>query len=415
MTKRVVVTGLGVVSPVGNNIDTFWNNLKNGVNGIDIIKGFETDDLPAKVGGELKDFNPEDYDIPASFVKKHDKYSVYAVAAAHQAMKQSGLSAKEDGNIDPSRLGVYVGSGMGGFLSIFSGTEKLLKEGPKWVSPLFIPTIIPNIGSAHVAIIHNANGPCVPISTACSTSSHTIGEAYRSIKHGYADAIIAGGSEAPMLRFAIAAFGNARALSNSEDPDYASIPFNKNRKGFVLAEGAAVIVMEEYEHAIARGATILAEVCGYGNTIDAYHITAPRPDGSTQSAAIIQAIKEAGYTSEDKLYINAHGTGTPLNDVCETAAIKLALGDDAYKAHISSTKSMTGHMMGAAGATEAIACILALKDGIIPPTINLDEKDPECDLDYTPNKAVKSDISMALSISLGFGGHNACIAFKKFK
>lgn len=413
MERRVVVTGLGVVSPVGNDVQTYWNSLISGKCGIDTIKSFPVDDLPAKVAGEVKDFNPADYDIEPAFARKQDKFTLFAVAAANQAMKQSGLKAAEDGNIAPERLGVYFGSGIGGFSTQMRETEKLLNEGPKWVSPLFIPTTISNIAAGNLAIRHNARGACVPVVTACATSTHNIGEAYRAIKHGYADAIIAGGSEAVVVPLAIAGFANAKALSRAEDPDYASLPFNKNRGGFVMAEGAAVLVLEEYERAVERGAEILAEVCGYGNTCDAYHVTAPRPDGTTQSAAIKQALLEAGYQSGDTLYINAHGTGTQLNDTSETAAIKLALGDDAYKAHVSSTKGATGHMLGAAGAVEAVASILALKNGVVPPTIHLDEIDPECDLDYTPNEAVRAELTMALSISLGFGGHNGCLAFRR--
>ena len=283
------------------------------------------------------------------------------------------------------------------------------------VLPLpFMPTMArSNIAAGNIAIRNNAYGPCLPVVTACATSTHAIGEAYRAIKHGYADAIIAGGSEACVMPLGIAGFANAKALSRAEDPKYASLPFNKNRGGFVIAEGAAILVLEEYEHAIARGAEIIAEVCGYGNTCDAYHVTAPRPDGKTQAAAIRMALDEAGYTSDDRLYINAHGTGTALNDVSETQAFKLALGEDAYKAHISSTKSAMGHMLGAAGAAEALASILALKNSLIPPTINLDEIDPECDLDYTPNQPAQADLTIAISDSLGFGGHNGCVAFRK--
>ena len=331
-------------------------------------------------------------------------------------MQQSGLNASEEGgNIDPFRLGVYVGSGIGGFSTQFRETEKIIKEGPKWVSPLFIPTMISNIAAGNIAIRNNACGPCVPVVTACATSTHAVGEAYRAIKHGYADAIITGGSEAATIPIGIAGFANAKALSRSEDPKYASLPFNKNRGGFVMAEGAAMLVLEEYEHAKARGANIIAEICGYGNTCDAYHVTAPRPDGKTQAAAIRMALDEAGYTSDDVLYINAHGTGTALNDSSETAAYKIALGEDAYKAHISSTKSMTGHMLGAAGAVEAIVSVLALTRGIIPPTINLDEPDPDLDLDYTPNKPVEAPLTIAISDSLGFGGHNGCLAFRTIK
>lgn len=413
MERRVAVTGLGVITPVGNDVYTYWNNILGGVCGIDLINSFPIEDLPSKVAGEVKGFIPAEYGIEAPFARKQDKFTLYAVAASWQAMKQSGLDASEDGNIDPFRLGVYVGSGTGGFATQVRETEKMLKEGPRWVSPLFIPTMISNIAAGNIAIRNNACGPCLPVSTACATSTHTIGEAYRAIKHGYADAIIAGGSEAVVIPLAIAGFANAKALSRSEDPARASLPFNKNRGGFVLGEGAAVLVLEEYEHARARGAEILAEVCGYGNTCDAYHVTAPRPDGTTQARAIRMTLDEAGYDSSDNLYINAHGTGTLLNDVTETMSFKLALGDDAYKTHISSTKGHTGHLLGAAGAIEAVTCVLALKDGMVPPTLGLDEIDPECDLDYTPNKPAKSDLTIAVSDSLGFGGHNACIAFRK--
>jgi len=415
MNRRVVVTGTGAVTPVGNDVQTYWKNLLAGECGIDFIKAIPTDDLPVKIAGEVKDFNPADYEIEPAFSRKQDKFTVYAVAAAWQAVRQAGLKSGEDGNIDPFRYGVYVGSGIGGFTTQVRETEKLLNEGPKWVSPLFIPTMIANIAAGNIAIRNQACGPCLPVVTACATSTHAIGEAYRAIKHGYADAIIAGGSEAAVIPLGIAGFANAKALSRSEDPKYASLPFNRNRGGFVMAEGAAMLVLEEYEHAKARGAEIIAEVCGYGNTCDAHHVTAPRPDGVTQATAIRQALEEAGYSSEDVLYINAHGTGTALNDTSETAAFKLALGEDAYKAHISSVKGTVGHMLGAAGAVEAVATVLALKEGIVPPTANLDDVDPECDLNYTPCKAVKADLTIGISDSLGFGGHNGCVAFRKYK
>ena len=414
MDKRVVVTGMGVITPVGNDVQTYWKNLLDGVCGIDFITSIPTDDLPVKIAGEVKDFNPADYGIEPPFARKQDKFTVFATAAAWQAVNESGLNASDGGNIDPFRFGVYVGSGIGGFTTQVRETEKQIKEGAKWVSPLFIPTMISNIAAGSIAIRNNACGPCLPVVTACATSTHAIGEAYRAIKHGYADAIIAGGSAAAIIPLGIAGFANAKALSRAEDPKYASLPFNKNRGGFVMAEGAAMLVLEEYEHAVARGAEILAEVCGYGNTCDAHHVTAPRPDGLTQSAAIRQALDEAGYTSDDVLYINAHGTGTALNDVAETVAFKLALGEDAYKAHISSTKGATGHMLGAAGAAEAVASVLALMNGIVPPTVNLDEVEPECDLDYTPNKPVEAPLTIAISDSLGFGGHNGCVAFRRY-
>ena len=415
MNRRVVVTGTGVISPIGNNTETYWKNLLDGVCGIDFIRSIPTDDLPVKIAGEVKDFVPADYGIEPPFARKQDMFTLYAVAAAWQAVRQSGLDSGEGGNIDPFRFGVYVGSGIGGFQTIMRETEKILTEGPKWVSPLFIPTMIANIAAGNIAIRNKACGPCLPVVTACATSTHAIGEAFRAIKYGHAEAIITGGTEATVIPIAIAGFANAKALSRAEDPKYASLPFNKNRGGFVLAEGAAMLVLEEYEHAKARGAEILAEVCGYGNTCDAYHVTAPRPDGSTQSAAIRMALDEAGYTSDDVLYINAHGTGTALNDVSETEAFKLALGEDAYKAHVSSTKGSTGHMLGAAGAVEAIAAVLALKNGVVPPTVNLDEVDPECDLDYTPNVPVEAELTIAISDSLGFGGHNGCVAFRKYQ
>lgn len=412
MDRRVVVTGTGVITPVGNDVATYWKNLLDGVCGIDFITSIPTEDLPVKIAGEVKDFTPADYEIEPQFARKQDKFTVYATAAAWQAVKESGLVSGE--NIDPFRFGVYVGSGIGGFTTQARETEKILSEGAKWVSPLFIPTMIANIAAGNIAIRNNACGPCLPVVTACATSTHAIGEAYRAVKHGYADAVIAGGTEAAIIPLGIAGFANAKALSRAEDPKYASLPFNRNRGGFVMAEGAAMLMIEEYEHAVARGADIIAEVCGYGNTCDAYHVTAPRPDGVTQAAAIRQALDEAGYTSDDVLYINAHGTGTALNDVSETAAFKLALGEDAYKAHISSTKGSTGHMLGAAGAVEAVASVLALRDGIVPPTVNLDDIEPECDLDYTPNKPVKAQLTIAISDSLGFGGHNGCVAFRKY-
>ncbi len=415
MTRRVVVTGTGVISPIGNDVKTYWKNLLEGTCGIDLITSIQTEDLPVKIAGEVKGFTPADYEIETPFARKQDKFTLYAVAAAWQAVKESGLKSGEDGNIDSFRFGVYVGSGIGGFTTQVRETEKILKEGAKWVSPLFIPTMISNIAAGNIAIRHKACGPCLPVVTACATSTHAIGEAYRAIKHGYVDAVIAGGSEAAVIPLGIAGFANAKALSRSEDPKRASLPFNKNRGGFVMAEGAAMLVLEEYEHAVARGAEIIAEVCGYGNTCDAHHVTAPRPDGITQAAAIRQALDEAGYSKDDVLYINAHGTGTALNDTSETAAFKIALGKDAYKAHISSTKGSTGHMLGAAGAVEAVASVLALKNGVVPPTVGLDEVDPECDLNYTPNTPVKAELTIAVSDSLGFGGHNGCIAFRKFQ
>ena len=409
---------MGVISSVGNDVETFWKNLKDGVCGIELIDNFPTDNLPVKIAGKIKNFNAEEYGMDKPFIRKQDLFTQYGMAAAWQAMADSGLHTEGEGqNIDPFRLGVYVGSGIGGFEVQYRETAKMIEDpSGRWISPLFIPTMISNIAAGNIAIKHNAKGPCLDIVTACATSSHCLGEAFRAIRHGYADAIIAGGCENATIPLGIAGFANAKALSRAEDPKYASLPFNKNRQGFVMGDGAGILILEELEHAKARGAKIYGEIVGYGNTCDAYHATAPRPDGTTQAECMKLALKEAGFDeSKDNLYINAHGTGTHLNDLTETVAYKIALGDYAYKAHISSIKSMTGHMFGAAGAAEAIATILALREGVIPPTINLDCPDPECDLDYTPNVALKSDITLGISDSLGFGGHNACVAFRPFK
>ena len=414
MENRVVITGLGVVSPVGNNVTDFWNSLVEGKCGIDLIKGFEEYELPVSVAGQVKDFNPEADGLERNDIRRNDKFCIFALAAAAQAMTDSGLKSGE--NIEPERLGVYIGSGIGGMETFVNETEKLLNEGVRRISPLFVPMMISNIASGNVAIKHNAQGVCLPIVTACATGTHAIGEAYRAIKHGYADAIIAGGAEATINPLAIGGFANSKALSRSEDPLKASIPFNLNRNGFVMGEGAGVLILESLESAQKRGAKIYAEVVGYGNSCDAHHVTAPSPDGIPASRAIKQSLTEAGFDPEkDLLYINAHGTSTPLNDKTETAAIKLAMGEEAArKAIISSTKSMTGHMLGATGAVELIAATLTVKNGIVTPTIGLDEPDPECDLDYTPNFARKADITLAISNSLGFGGHNGCVAVRKW-
>ena len=413
MEKRVVVTGLGVVSCIGNDVDTFWSNLKNGVCGIESISEFPTENLPVKIGGKVHDFKPEEYGMEKPFVRKQDPFTVYGVAAAWQAMKDSGLVAGE--NIDEFRLGTYVSSGIGGFETIYREVGKMIEDpSGQWISPNFVPTMISDMASGQIAIRFGAKGSCLNIVTACATSTHSIGEAYRNIRNGYSDAIICGGTDNCTIPIGLASFASCRALTREENPKKASLPFNANRGGFVMADGAAVLILEEYEHAKARGARIYAEVVGYGSTCDAYHATAPRPDGTTQAECIRLALDEAGYdNAKDTVYINAHGTGTHLNDLAETLAIKSAMGDAAYDAHISSTKSMHGHMFGATGAAEAIATVLALDEGVIPPTINLDVQDPECDLDYTPNVAKKAELTLGLSDSFGFGGHNACIAFRK--
>ena len=405
---------MGIVSCIGNDIATFRRNLLDGVCGIERIEEFPTDTLAVKIGGKVRNFNPEDFGMDRQFLRKQDKFTVYGMAAAFQAVNDSGLQAGV--NIDPFRLGTYVSSGIGGFETVSREVDKMHDDpGGQWVSPNFVPSMIGNMAAGQIAIKFGAKGSCLNIVTACATSTHSIGEAYRAIKDGYQDAIITGGTDNCTIPIGLASFANCRALTREEDPKRASLPFNANRGGFVMADGAAVLVLEEYTHALERGAKIYAEVVGYGSTCDAHHATAPRPDGSTQSECIRQALEQAGFDEEkDVVYINAHGTGTPLNDPTETRAIKLAMGlEAAHKAHISSTKSMHGHMFGATGAAEAIASVIALQEGIIPPTINLDELDEECDLDYTPNKAVKAEVSLSISDSFGFGGHNACVAFRK--
>ena len=412
MERRVVITGLGTISPVGNTVTDFWNSLIEGKSGLNFIQGFDDVDLPVRIVAQVKDFDPIANGLERADVRKMDLYCQYAIAAANQAVKDSGLVSGE--NIEPDRFGVYVGSGIGGISTFVRETGKYLDEGARRISPLFIPTMIANIAAGNIAIRHNAQGPCLPIVTACATGTHSAGEAFRAIKYGLADAIITGGAEAAIHPMAIGGFANSRALTSSETLEDACTPFDARRSGFTMAEGAGILVFEEYEHAIKRGATIYAEVAGYGNSCDAHHYTAPRPDGIPASKAIRMALEEAGYTADDTLYINAHGTSTPLNDKTETNAIKLALGEEnARKALISSTKSMTGHMLGAAGGIELIATALALKNGIVPPTINYKEADPECDLNYVPNQAIKADLTIAASNSLGFGGHNSCVALKK--
>ena len=405
---------MGVISPVGNNINDFWTSLAEGRCGIDHIKGFEEYDLPISVAGQVKDFAPEENGLERNDIRRNDLYCQFALAAAYQAMQQSGLKSGE--NVAADRLGVYIGSGIGGMNTFVNETTKLLNEGVNRISPLFVPMMIGNIAAGNVAIKYNAQGVCLPVVTACATGTHAAGEAYRAIKHGYADAIIAGGAEASIHPLAIGGFANSKALTRSTDPKNASIPFSANRNGFVMGEGAGVLVFESLENAQKRGAKIYAEVVGYGNSCDAHHVTAPSPDGVPASRAIKQSLAEAGFDAEkDLLYINAHGTSTPLNDKSETAAIKLAMGEEAaHKAMISSTKSMTGHMLGATGAVELIACVLTLENGVVPPTIGLNEPDPECDLDYVPNVARKADVTIAISNSLGFGGHNSCVALRKW-
>ena len=410
--KRVVITGLGCVSPLGNSIDTMWNNLLAGKCAINNIQTLDTERLTVKVAAEVLDFKPEDFNIDKAMIRHNDRYALYAIAAATQAMQDSGLEVGKD--VDPIRLGCAIGSGIGGIQTFCREHKELLEAGPRRVSPLFIPEMIANIASGNVAITFHAEGPNLPVVTACATGTHSIGEAYRMIREGRADAMITGGAEAAICEIAIAGFANSKALSTSEDPMAASLPFDARRKGFVMGEGSGIMILEDYEIAKRRGAKIYAEVCGYGNTCDAFHYTAPRADGKSATNAIRLALEEAGWRENEKVYINAHGTGTPLNDKSETLAIKQAMGEEAArKAVISSTKSMMGHMLGATGAIELVICAKTLQDNKVAPTIHLDEPDPECDLDYTPHTARDFAADLTISNSFGFGGQNACVALRR--
>jgi 3-oxoacyl-[acyl-carrier-protein] synthase II len=398
---------MGAITPIGNNVAEFKEAMFAGKNGIDTITKFDVADSKWTLAGEIKNFDAAAiFGKPA--VKNTDMFTLYAMAAADEAMAQSGLQ----GQIASDRIGVCFGSGIGGMDTLCTEHQNLLEKGARKVSPRFVPKMIYNIAAGNLAIRYNANGPCTAVSTACATGATAIGEGYRTILHGYADAMICGGSEAAINALTVAGFGNCQALSTATDKDNACMPFDKRRNGFIMAEGAGVMVLEEYEHAVARGANIIAEVCGYGSTCDAHHVTAPDPEAKYTAKAFLDAYDNCGVPAE-KIYVNAHGTSTPLNDATETAALKRAFGEDAKKLHISSTKSMTGHMLGATGTVEAIAAVLALTEGLVPPTINYKEADPELDLDYTPNTAVKADLELAMSSNLGFGGHNAVVAFKK--
>lgn len=411
--RRVVVTGMGAVSPIGNTAVETWENMVAGKNGINYITRFDTSDYKVKIAAEVKDFDPLKY-MTKSELGRTDLFCQYAMSAACEAVEDSGLDVEK---VDSTKFGVYVGSGTGGMITYTEEMKKLMDRGPRRVSPFFIPKMIGNMAAGQIAVRFGCNGATLPVVTACATSTNAIGEAYRAIKHGYADVIIAGGSEAAIVPLAVAGFTNCQALTETENIEEASIPFDKRRNGFVMGEGAGILILEDYDHAINRNAYIYGEIAGYGNTCDGYHMTAPDPEATHSSLAIKDAIKEAGYFSEkidpQRVYVNAHGTSTPLNDKTETVAIKKAFGEnEAKKLHVSSTKSMTGHMLGAAGAIEAIAALKAIEKNIIPPTINYLEKDDECDLDITPNKAVVTEIDLAISTSLGFGGHNGCIVFK---
>lgn len=411
MRRRCVITGMGAVTPCGNTVDEFWNNIKNGVSGIDFITKFDTTDYKVKVAGEVKNFDPELY-VTKKDVKRNDMYSIYAIAAAQQAYDMSGI--KED-EIDHDRFGVMLGSGIGGLMTINEQIEKLTLKGPSKVSPLFIPMSISNMAAGNISIRFKANGISENIVSACATGTSSIGEAFLKIRDGYQDIMLAGGAEASITPIGVAGFTNLTALSQNPDPKKASRPFDKNRDGFVMGDGAGVLMLEEMEHALKRGAKIYGEIVGFGSSSDAYHITAPCPDGSGAAKAIKYALEDAGITAGDVDYINAHGTSTHANDSGETAAIKLAFGDKAKKVAISSTKSMTGHLLGAAGAIEAIACVKATEENFVPPTVNYETPDEECDLDYVPNEGRSMNVKYALSNSLGFGGHNAVLCFKKWE
>ncbi len=412
MEKRVVVTGVGIVSPIGNDVPTFWSNLISGVSGVDIIKAFPVNDLPVKIGAEVKNFDPTEW-IDLKETKRMDPVTHFGIAASEQAILDAGL---KDSSLDPERIGVIVGSGIGGIQTMENQHSVLITKSHRFVSPFFIPMMIPDIIPGRIAINHGFMGPNYSVTSACATSSHAIGIAMRHILCGDADVIITGGSEASISPISVAGFTNMKTLSRrNDDPQKASRPFDLNRDGFVIGEGAGIVVLEELEHAIRRSAPIYAEITGYGFSGDAHHITAPHPEGKGQSLAIRSAIKMSGLNTEDFEYINAHGTSTLLNDKYETIAIKSVFGQHAYDLSISSTKSMTGHLLGAAGAVEFIALCLALRDQIIPPTINYEEPDPDCDLNYTPNKAIEKSIHAGLSSNFGFGGHNAVLAAKKFE
>ena len=404
--NRVVVTGMGSITPVGNDIDTMWENLIAGRHGIGPITRFDCTGYKSTLAAEVKGFDPLDY-FERNEARRLDLYSQYAVAAAIQAVQDSGI----EGTLEPERFCTCISAGIGGMTTFENEVEKMLTGGPRKVSPLFIPMMIPNLAAGNIAIRFNARGSCTAVITACASGTDAIGSSFRAIKHGYADAAIAGGSEAVVSRMGVAGFMNMTALTTSNDPDAASLPFDKRRGGFVIGEGAGALILEEYGRAVRRGAKIYAEVAGYGSTCDAYHITAPSPDGEASARANADAYGESGH-NDGVIYINAHGTGTPLNDVAETEAIKKAFGGDLKNVLVSSTKSMTGHMLGAAGAVEAIISVLTLAKGSLPPTAGLREPDPECDLDYIPLSARKVRPGLSMSVSLGFGGHNACVAFK---
>ena len=409
MERRVVITGLGAITPIGNNVEEFWKAIKNGECGIDEIKSFDVSNFKVKLGAEVKNFNQEDH-FDRREAKRMDRFSHFAVVASREAWKDSGLN-KDEENME--RVGVILGSGIGGLSTIEKDNRNLIEKGPDKVSPMYIPMSIGNMAAGNVTIDLGAKGESISMVTACASGTHCIGESYRMIKNGYQDIIIAGGTEASITPSGIAGFANIKALTQVTDKNRASIPFDKERNGFVMGEGAGVVVLEEYEHAKKRGAKIYAEIVGYGATSDAYHITSPAPGGEGGARAMKIAIEEAKINPSEINYINAHGTSTHLNDSGETSAIKTALGEYAKKVMVSSTKGNTGHLLGAAGGVEAIVCAKAIEDSFVPPTINYKVPDEECDLDIVPNKGRNVEIKYAMSNSLGFGGHNATIILKK--
>lgn len=411
MERRVVVTGMGAVTPLGSTVEDFWNGIKAGKCGIDLIRKFDTTDFKVKIGAEVQDFDPELY-MTKKDVKRNDAYAVYGVAAAVQSFEDSGMDMEQE---DETRVGVIVGSGIGGLVTMQEQVIKMHDRGPNRVSPLFIPMTISNMAAGNIAIRLGAKGICENIVTACASGTNCIGAAFHNIKHGYLDACVTGGAESSISEIGLAGFTNLTALSENKNPKEACRPFDKLRDGFVMGDGSGILILEELEHARARGAKIYAEIVGYGATGDAYHMTAPAPDGSGAAKAMEIAMAEAGIQPEQVSYINAHGTSTHANDSSETLAIKRALGKAAKTVPISSTKSMTGHLLGAAGAVEAIICVKALEEGFLPPTINYHNPDEECDLDYIPNTGRQvADAEYALSNSLGFGGHNGVLCFKKW-
>ena len=411
MERRVVITGLGAITPIGNNVEEFWEGLKNSKCGIDEITLFDTTNYKVKLAAEVKQYNPEDY-FDRKQAKRLERFTQFSVIASREAIKDSGITKE---NTDMERVGVIVGSGIGGLRTIELENEKLQTKGPDRVSPMYIPMAISNMAAGNIAIEIGAKGESEAIVTACASATHAIGQSYRMIKHGYEDVIVAGGSESAITPSGIAGFTNMKALSVSADKNRASIPFDKERNGFVMGEGAGILVLEELEHAKKRGAKIYAEVIGYGATSDSYHITSPAPNGEGGAKAMIKAIQDANIKQEQIDYINVHGTSTPLNDSCETAAIKTALGEAAKTVKISSTKGNTGHLLGAAGGIEAIACVKAMEDSFIPPTINYKVPDEECDLNIVPNEGIKQKVNITMSNSLGFGGHNSTIILKKYE